>query len=146
MPVVFHSRNDVLVRTADGRNFVVQEPIEVVRDDGARFQVPVGATSDGASTPAFMWPKLAPFGLWWLAAVVHDAAYRGTLLRLTTDNEWKLAMLPKDECDTLFLDCMSALGVDQKDKDALYEGVHLLGWGSFKEDRDGVNNQGSTTI
>lgn len=135
MPAVFHSRNDVLVRTEDGHNVVVEEPILVVRDDGAHFRVPVGSASDGASTPAIMWPELAPFGPWWLAAVVHDAAYRGTLERQMANGSWLKANLPKAECDTLFLDLMSALGVDQAKKETLYEGVHLCGWKAFRDDR-----------
>jgi hypothetical protein len=133
--IVFHSRNDVLVRSSDGRNFVLQEPLEVVRDDGARFRVPAGATSDGASTPSEMWAILPPFGPWWLAAIVHDAAYRGTLERQMANDTWMVAMLPKEQCDLLFLDCMSALGVEQGKKEALYEGVRLGGWKAFREDR-----------
>ena len=135
MSLVFHSRNDVLVRTRDGRNVVVQEPVEVVTDTGARYRVPVGAQSDGASTPGEMWTALPPFGEYWLAAVLHDAAYRGTLERQLESGEWLPAWLTKDQCDTLFLDAMSALGVDQLKKETLYEGVHLAGWRAFTEDR-----------
>ncbi len=133
--VVFHSRNDVLVRTSDGRNFVIQEPIEVVSEDGARYRVPAGATTDGASTPAELWITLPPFGRYWLAALVHDSAYRGTLERQRTDGSWALAKLNKDQCDTLFLDCMSALGVPIAQKELLYEGVSKLGYKAFREDR-----------
>lgn len=133
--VVFASNNSPLVRTNDGRNFVLQEPVIVQRDDGARFRVPVGASSDGASTPCELWPTLPPFGKYWLAAVVHDAAYRGTLERQTVKDEWLPAMLPKLECDGLFLDCMIALGVNELERETLYEGVSRFGWKAFNADR-----------
>lgn len=135
MSLVFHSRGDVLVRTRDGRNVTVMEPIEVVTDTGARYRVPVGAMSDGASTPNEVWTALPPFGEYWAAAVIHDAAYRGTLERQLANGDWMPAWLTKDQCDTLFLDAMGALGVDQLKKETLYEGVHLAGWRAFKEDR-----------
>jgi hypothetical protein len=134
--IVFKTRHDALVRTTDGRNFVVQENIDVADDKGTVYRVPIGATTDGCSIPQFLWStSLAPFGPWWLAAVVHDAAYRNVLLQQTTGGGWELAALSKDACDTLFLDCMKALGVDAIPRDEIYEGVHLGGWKAFKEDR-----------
>lgn len=133
--IVFKSRNDILVRTRDGRNFVVQEDIDLVTDTGAHYRVPIGATTDGASTPQGIWESFPPFGQYWLAAVIHDAAYRGTLLRQMENGFWVPAMLDKDRADTLFLDCMAALGVDQLTKETLYEGVHIAGWKAFQSDR-----------
>ena len=81
----FRSRNDVLNRTSDGRNVVLQENLEFVSagysggDDFERFRAPIGATSDGISTPKELWLKFPPFGPWWLGGVIHDSAYRGTL-------------------------------------------------------------------
>lgn len=135
--VVLHSRNDILVRTRDGLNFVLQEPLEVVRDDGARFRVPADSTTDGASTPNELWPVLPPFGDYWLAAVIHDSAYRGTLERQLESGEWTKALLNKEQSDDLFMDVMSALGVAQRTKETLYEGVHLLGYKAFRGDRTG---------
>jgi hypothetical protein len=133
--VVFASNNSPLVRTGDGRNFELQEAVIVQRDDGARFRVPVGAFTDGASTPCELWPTLPPFGPWWLAALVHDSAYRGSLQRQLQDGGWAPAMLSKDESDFLFMDCMIALGVEEVPRGTLYDGVRLLGWRAFRENR-----------
>jgi hypothetical protein len=135
MSVVFKSRNDVLVRSRDGRNFVVQEDIDLVTDTGTHYRVPIGAESDGASTPPELWAEIPPFGAYWLAALVHDSAYRNTLLRQMENGFWVPAMLNKDDSDTLLLDCMAALGVEQVRKEAIYEGVHFFGWKAFRDDR-----------
>lgn len=133
--VVFRTRNDVLVRTSDGRNFVIQENIDIARDDGATFRVPFGATTDGASTPREMWSAIPPFGQHWLACVVHDACYRGTILRETVDGQWIPAMLSKSDSDVMLLDCLSALGVEQVLKEAIYEGVVRFAAKAFRDDR-----------
>lgn len=161
MSVVFTSEPEVLVFTEDFRNFRHAMPIRVRRDDGAVMQN-LGPT-DACSTPCLLWPKYPPFGQYGKAADIHDGGYRNTLQRLKADADdsllhqasalrkqalamleqanqieascWALANLNKDQCDTLFLDCMSALGVDQDTKDALYEGVHFGGWKAFRDDR-----------
>lgn len=133
--IVFRTRNDVLVRTRDGREFTIEEPIDLASDTGARYRVPAGAVTDGASTPALLWVRLPPFGPYWLAAVIHDSAYRGTLLRQLENDQWAPAMLNKPQCDALFLDCMAALGVDFETKNELFEGVHIGGWKAFNDDR-----------
>jgi hypothetical protein len=133
--IVFASNNSPLVRTGDGRNFEIHEPIIVQREDGARFRVPIGALADGASTPNELWITLPPFGRYWLAAVVHDSAYRGSLQRQLQDGGWTSAMLNKEDSDILFLDCLIALGVNDLDRNALYEGVRFFGWKAFRDDR-----------
>lgn len=128
-----------MVRTSDGRNVVLQEPIDLADDHRAFYRVPEGSESDGASIPQELWSAgLAPFGDYWLAAIVHDSAYRGTLLRQLDTGEWAPAMLSKEACDTLLLDCMGALHVSQVTKEAIYEGVRFGGWRAFREDR-GIN-------
>jgi hypothetical protein len=133
--IAFTTPKCIKCSTADGHNVVIESPIVLRRDDGAFFQVPVGAESDGASTPRAMWPEIPPFGDHWRACVVHDSAYRGTLLRQTVDGAWVQAMLPKEECDLLLLDCMMADGVDQVKRNAIYDGVKLFAWRAFREDR-----------
>jgi len=131
----FHSRNDLLVRTSDGRNFTLQEPLEFVLDAGMRYRVPVGAQTDGASTPAALWPILPPFGGYWLAAVLHDAAYRGTLEIMERDGGWAPAGLSREQADLLLLEAMIALDVPEATRFAIYEGVRAGGNRAFAEDR-----------
>jgi hypothetical protein len=111
------------------------EPVEVVTGEGDRYRVPVGSTSDGASTPRIGWDAIPPFGPYWLAAVVHDSAYRGNLERQREDGTWTPAMLSKNASDTLFLDLMTALGVEQGLKETIYEGVKFFAWRAFRDDR-----------
>ena len=134
MPACFTSRNDILVRTRDGRNVVLQEPLDLVADGSTRYRVPAGAASDGASTPPALWPFLPPFGGYWLAAVVHDAAYRGTLLKFS-GNAWVPAMLSKAESDNLLFDLMVACSVPEATRNTIFEGVSVGGWKAFRNDR-----------
>ena len=110
------------VETSDGRNFVLLVPFLFVRPNGEVVPVDAGAQSDGASDPALLWPSLPPFGTYWKSAFLHDHCYRVT-------------KLPKDVCDTIFLEAMESCGVSKVDEDVLYEGVHLFGESSFDEDR-----------
>ena len=112
------------VASSDGRNFVLQESVIYVTQDGSKsYLMPAGATSDGASTPPEIWINFPPFGSYWPAAFLHDCAYRGTL----QNTDGTLAMLPKDECDKLLLDAMVACGTHQFTRDAIYDGVALAG-------------------
>jgi hypothetical protein len=110
------------VRTADGHNVVLLEPLVYVTKSGETITVPAGATSDGASTPRFLWPTIPPFGMYWLAAVLHDYLYRRT-------------QKPKAECDNLLLEAMESLGVEKVLASAIYEGVNIGGQAAFDADR-----------
>ena len=117
-------RTSIDVRTSDGRNFVLLTPFSFTSaKDGQIYTVPAGATSDGASTPPELWPTIPPFGKYWLAAFLHDWAYR-------------MSDLPKARCDELLREAMEALQVDRAEADAIYEGVHLFGQSSFDQDRE----------
>lgn len=115
-------KTSLAVETSDGRNFTLLEPLSFVAKSGRAFVVPVGSTTDGASTPGILWAQMPPFGKYWLAAVLHDWAYR-------------YSDLTKDDCDSLLLEAMRDLDVEQLEADAIYEGVRLGGQQSFDEDR-----------
>jgi hypothetical protein len=138
--IAFTTPRAIKVSTEDGRDVTLLEAIEFRTDDGAHYRVPVGATSDGASTPDEIWMKLPPFGPWWRAAVVHDSAYRGTLLRELTDGSWAPAMLPKAVCDDFLLWSMMVDGVDPLDRDIIFEGVRLAGQPAFDKNRSQPGN------
>ncbi len=122
------------VATTDGRNFTLLADAYYVGTDGTRYCVPAGATSDGASTPREVWPLLPPFGLYWPAAYLHDAAYRNTL-RVWNGSAWVAAALPKAKCDALLLEAMEALGVGAVERETIYEGVAMGGAAAFDRDR-----------
>lgn len=110
------------VESNDGRNFTLVEPVIFTRPCGEEITIPVGAQSDGASTPAIMWPTLPPFGTYWKAAYLHDYLYRYT-------------QRTKEGCDTILKEAMRSLGVGEIDIIVIYEGVTIGGEESFKADR-----------
>lgn len=123
--------DDFTVSTSDGRNFVLLNSVIYIAKDGTKWIIPADTTSDGASTPRFTWDVLPPFGAYWRAAVLHDAAYRGTLVNADGGE----ANLPKDKCDNLLLEAMELCGVDIIDRQAIYQAVRLAGGEAFSEDR-----------
>lgn len=125
MPIMF-STDTLKVETADGLNMVLLESFTYTRSDGKTITVPVGTTSDGASTPNIIWPTFPPFGLYWKAAFLHDYLYRDT------GEE-------KEFCDDTFLEAMESLGVSGIVAHTMYEGVSLLGWHAFSEDREAIS-------
>ncbi len=110
------------IETGDGRNVTLLEILRYRTKAGELIEVPVGTTSDGASTPKWMWNLIPPFGKYWLAAVLHDYLYR-------------ITQKPKDYCDDIILEAMESLGVDLFLREAIYEGVHLGGDVAFNDDR-----------
>lgn len=115
--------------TFDGLNFLIEEAFTYTCSTGEVITVLAGTTTDGASIPRELWGIAAPSGLYWPAAVVHDAAYHESA---TSD---KAAFpIPKDHCDWIFLDAMTFLKVTPLESRFLYDGVHYCGWKSFKTD------------
>ena len=123
--------NDWKVTTNDGRNFVLLEAVNYVGKNGISYVMPVGATSDGASTPCELWPTIPPFGLYWKAAFLHDCAYRNTLQYI----DGHIIGLGKDEADALLKEAMESCGVDWLMTQTIYDGVRIGGWKSFEQDR-----------
>ena len=127
------------VSTFDGRNFIALQPIDYIALDGTQYRIPIGATSDGASTPPILWEKfnrdwIPPFGSYWPAAYLHDAAYRNSLL-FWNGASFVTAALPKDKCDSLLLESMDSLGTHDITKEEIYKGVVAMGTCSFATDR-----------
>lgn len=110
------------VRTSDGRNMSLLDSFTYISKTGRVIVVPVGATSDGASTPREIWSFIPPFGTYWMAAFLHDYLYRSTNIQ-------------KDVCDDLLREAMEDLCVDCVEREAIYDGVALGGQSSFDEDR-----------
>ena len=137
----FNTRLDVAVRMIlqagipDGRNVSFLEAPGFVRArDMARFRLPIGSTTDGASTPAILWPGIPPFGAHWLPAAFHDGGYRN-YLELWNGTIWVKANLSRLECDELLYEAMGCTGVDEKIKFLIFEGVRLGGQAAFDQDR-----------
>lgn len=110
------------VSSSDGHNFTLLESFSFTRPNGDVITVPVGSTSDGASTPRELWLTLPPFGDYWPAAYLHDWLYRESIL-------------DKDTCDIILAEAMEACGTEWIVRNTIYEGVRLGGWSSFTNDR-----------
>ena len=115
--------DSVAVQTADGRNFRLLEPLVYVSPEhGSTATVPAGFESDGASTPQAVWQLVPPFGQYFRAAVLHDWLYRETYL-------------PREYCDLVFLEAMTALGVPAPVRETIHSAVRLGGAAAFERDR-----------
>ena len=125
------------VRTSDGRNVVLLEPLTFTRPQEVGGQVitmPAGATSDGASIPKVFWSLgLAPFGPYWLATVLHDGLYRGLTSPRIDD---------RDVADLILWEAMTSLGVAKHIAQEIYEGVHLGGQVAWDKDRAQLTDEG----
>lgn len=122
----------------DGRNWKLIQPIDYIAADGRVLRIPRGASTDGASTPAIVWSKYPPCGAYWLAAVLHDSAYQGTLELVsdgTSGQSVAKVMLAKSDCDLLLKEAMESTGVDSVTIMVIYEAVKMFGQPAFNSDR-----------
>lgn len=124
----------VSVRSMDGRNFILQEDVIFNSKDGNTYKLPIGARSDGASTPPVIWINFPPFGSYWLAAFLHDCAYRNTL-EVLNGTSYVRASLPKNICDNLILEAMTCLGTHAFTRQTIYDALVVAGGSSFEADR-----------
>lgn len=125
----FSSRS-ARVETADGRHVRLLEPLTFTRPEavgGQVYIIPAGAESDGASIPQFVWSTgLAPFGIWWLACVLHDCAYRVTTRPAVDD---------RATADLLLWEAMESLGVPASIARTIYTTVRVAGQAAWDADR-----------
>jgi len=109
--VPFQATN-IAIRTGDGRNVILLEDLIYVSESGQVIIAPIGNRSDGASTPKEIWALIPPFGLYWLAALLHDGGYQDSLWQMLPDGTKVKLTLTKEQCDLLLLEAMVSLGVD----------------------------------
>lgn len=129
------------VETEDGRNFDLTSPLVFEDTAGNIYRMPVGATTDGGSTPRGIWSIIPPFGQPFLAFVLHDGAYRNALQKLTSgtwvNGTWEIANLEKVACDDLLLQGMRWLGVSTIEIDTIIDALAKFGTAAFDADRSG---------
>lgn len=123
MPFIGVNSEGILNRSYDGLNHTIKETVQYLTDcTGEMLIIDAGSTSDGASTPCFIWSIVPPFGKHWLAAVLHDYLYRFTKRK-------------KEFCDQVFHEAMLSCGVSKVEAWTMYEAVSHFGHGAFSEDR-----------
>lgn len=125
----------LLARTMDGRNCVLQEPLEYLTLGGLHLRVPAFSPTDGRSSPRGTWNIVPPFGKGWYAWVLHDGCYKGLVEILCDDGQWRPFMPTKQQSDDLLHEAMQGLGCEMWETLATFEAVAKFGQDSFDEDR-----------
>ena len=134
MNLVFRGGCELEVRTRNGRDCALLTEKQILDDRGNLYRMPVGATSDGASTPRLVWSVIPPFGPWWPAAFLHDQCFRKRLEILTTAG-WTVCDFSQDESDDFINAAMFACGVDELTRAIIYKALRAFGASAFREDR-----------
>ena len=122
--------------------FRLVEPLEVTID-GVLYRAPIGATTDGASTPRALRSLVPRVGRHIYGAIIHDAAYRGVLQKYTekpfgpehngaTITAWELAKPTREWADNAFLACMVAADTGWLTRKMAFWAVRLFGRWSYK--------------
>ena len=96
----------------------IVEPFSYTTTDGLCVKIPDGFITDGASIPRPFRSIIASWGDHANAAVVHDYVSR-----------YKIRS--RRECDKIFLEAMTELGVNKIKKYTMYYSVRLFGWISW---------------
>ena len=125
------------VRTANGRDDTLLDALEFQVRSGEIYQAPPGSTTDGVSTPRWLWRLIPPNGdADFLPAVLHDAAYRNTLqLYCARTDTWRAANLTQRQADRLLREALLANGVGILKRNVIYFALRLFGGQAFREDR-----------
>src|SRR5258708_22686941 len=116
------SVDELSIKGRDGRNFKVTEDFTYTAQNGEVITIPIGADTDGLSSPRLIWQLIPPFGKPWKAAVLHDYLYRRT-------------RMSKKRCDEILYEAMLYLKVNKAEAKVIYQSVVLFGGKSFREDR-----------
>jgi hypothetical protein len=122
------------VKTRDGLDDILLEPLVFLRGNGDLLRAPKSSTTDGVSAPKFLWWLIPPVGGDdYFSAVMHDAAYRGTLQLQT--GVWTNAKFTRKQADDLILEAMTFQAVHFLMRWTVYLALRLFGGFAFKLDR-----------
>lgn len=121
-------------RSADGRNDVLLTELDFIDLDGRHYKVPMLAETDGGSTPRLCWliPGFEPTGKHWFEWILHDSAYRGTLLVLD-GCRWVDANLTRLESDQLLDRALSLDDMNKLARRAVFKSLRAAGWKHFRK-------------
>lgn len=113
---------DLVLRYTDGRNWILLEEFDFASAALERLiHIPVGFTTDFASTPRILWPIFPPTGTYGKAALGHDFLYRTA--------ECQCSRL---QADQTFLEMMTVLHVQRLIRTIMFLGVRVGGSSSFR--------------
>ena len=121
------------VRTGDGLDDVLLEPLNFVRADLTLLRAPAGSPTDGMSVPRCLQNIIPATGGDWFSAVLHDAAYRNWLEE--NWGVWCQANFTRKQCDDLMLEALELQGVGWLMRHVIFWALRLFGGAAFKKDR-----------
>ena len=125
---------NLTLATVDGVNFTLVHQLSFVRLDDSILIAREGTTTDGFSAPQAVTSLIPVLGNKLYAGIMHDAAYRNTLMLKTCDG-MVLAHLSRKECDKLMLEILESLGVGFIQRNLIYHTLRLFGGGAFRKAR-----------
>jgi len=123
------------VRTSDGLNDILLEPLVFVRMNGTVVRAPIGGGTNGVSIPRCLQSIVPPTGGNWFSGVIHDSAYRDELEIVDEFGEWVKAHYTQEECDYLILEAMISKNVNVIEREMIYHALRMFGEEAFKECR-----------
>lgn len=131
MKIGFQERT-LITMSSDGRDDVLQQPLHFRSHDGTLYRVPEWATTDGMSTPPMVRaiPGFEPYGAHWFSAILHDAAYRGSLETIYYTN-FVPAMLSRKAADELLDEALETQGIPEFRRLLIYTALRLFGGRNF---------------
>lgn len=122
------------IRTTDGLQDTLLEPLVFARENGQVVRAPIGGTTDGLSVPRCVQNIIPATGGDWFSGVLHDSAYRDEL-EVLKDGTWVKASFDQKECDSLILEGMTAQGTNIIMRHTIYRALRMFGSFAFKDDR-----------
>lgn len=128
----FHE-TEIGIRSGNGRDDVLIDPLHFGSQDGITYRVPKGSTTDGMSTPGPLHalPGFEPTGRHWFSAVLHDSAYRGTL-EVSYFGNFVPANLTRKQADNLLGEALATQGVPRIRRAVIHAALRLFGGRNFK--------------
>ena len=121
-------------RSADGRNDVLLSELHFRDDDGTLYKVPVFAETNGGDIPWFaqIIPGFQPIGDHWKSWVLHDSAYRGTLM-VSRGGQYFSANLTRYESDSLLTRALKKQGMGTIRRNTVFASVQAGGWRHYRK-------------
>lgn len=121
------------VRTGDGLNDELLEPLYYTCQDGRQLRAPMGGTTDGLSIPRCVQNIIPATGGDWKSGVIHDSAYRRQL-EILIDDQWQKAEFTQRECDDLILEAMESQEIGFVMRHTIYRALRMFGHKAYQDD------------
>ncbi len=128
----------LLVRTGNGLDDELLEPLVFEREDKSVVRAPTGATTDGLSVPRCLQNVIPATGGDWFSGVLHDAAYRNQLeiqVQGYGGFAWSKAGFTQSQSDDLILEALKSQGVSLPMRQIIFHALRMFGGFAFRDDR-----------